>query len=115
MHRNALEIGDGLGPIRGRLLVLRRIHSKHGVDVAPDVLEFYVRDREGADVTTGASERNPRRGRILTALVEHFRQPVRQYIGPVGERVEKACDTVVVEQSEAVADRDPEFVAVNAG
>ena len=74
-----------------------------------------VRDREGADVTAGASERNPRRRRILAALVEHFRQPIGQYVGPVRERARKtACDAVAVEQPEAVADRDPELVAIDA-
>ena len=71
--------------------------------------------REGADITTGSRERHPRCRSVFSALVEHLRQPVGQDVGPIGERARKsASDAVVVEQPEAVADRDAELVAIDS-
>src|ERR1700756_946358 len=50
------------------LLVLARVRAEYGVDVTGHILEFHICYREGADITTSASERYPGRRGILAAL-----------------------------------------------
>ena len=76
MDDDPLEIGDRLVVIVLRLHGLRRIGTEHVVDVAGDVLEFDVGDRECADVAAGTGEGHPGRRGGLAALIEHLRQPV---------------------------------------
>jgi hypothetical protein len=69
VDRNALEIGDRLVVIAGRFHSLRRIGTKHVIDVAADILEFDIGGRKGAVIAAGACERDPWGRGILAALI----------------------------------------------
>jgi len=115
MDDDAFEIGDRLIVVVYIFLVLRRICAKHVVDIVGRVLELHVGDREGADVAAGTSKRHPRSRGVLALLIEHFRQPVRQQIGPVRKRAREGGDAIRAEEPDVVADRHAELVAIDSG
>src|SRR6516165_4386677 len=109
MEGDTLEIGDGLVRVALRFLCLGRVGAEHCRDVEPDILEFDVRGREGADITPGAGERSPRRRMGLALTIDHLWGRVRwarnervERVGPVCERSCRAARTIWVEVPQAV-------------
>ena len=124
MDRDALEIGDR----HGRDWLRASLNSAGEPDRTRcrcrcvGVLEFDIGDREGADVAAGAGERNPGRRMSLAALVDHLRNQQRapggvlvDEIGPIGKRRLEMRRAGRIEEAEAVADAEAEFLAIDAG
>ena len=131
-----LRILEAVG-VRVELLNLRRAGAEDLGDVDGGVLELDVRGRDRADVAPGPGPRDPGRrcGRVgrgrrargggrlrrvdhrrigVVARVGRFRR-VEDRVGPVGERACRIGRPVGVVRLEAVRDRHPLPVAVEAG
>ena len=118
------EVRESLPGIRGDLACLVRAGAEDGRNVDRGVLEHGVRRADHADVTAGARERNPWRRSDLAVLVDHLGREVRlpgrsgwieQRCRPVGERDPAAGRAVRLEVAEAVRDRLPHPIGVDAG